>query len=103
MRGQQVQGCSSPLPRPSITPSPQFPSSWVRVSWGPGGAEPGWSQVCRWQLGTLGCLNHDPGGRGEVKSCTPVSQLAGWEGEDLASEPSRSQGSAPSSPARSRG
>lgn len=59
-----------------------------------GGAGPIWSQVCWWQLGALGCLNHDLGGKGEVKSCTPVGQLAGWEGEDLALELVHSQGSA---------
>lgn len=64
MRGQQVPGCLSPLPEPSISPSLQFPSSCVHVSRGPRGAEPSWSQVCWWQLGALGCLNHDPVGGG---------------------------------------
>lgn len=74
-------------PRAQHTPShPTFPPAGYMCPGHPGhpGAEPGWSQVCWW-------LNHDLHGRGKVKSCTPVSQLAGWEGEDLALKPLYSQ------------
>lgn len=72
-------------PRTQHTAShPTFPPAGYMCPGHPGhswGAERSRSQVCWWPLSALSCLNHDPGGRGKVKSCTPVSQLAGWEGE----------------------
>lgn len=97
MRGEQVQGFCLPSQNPAfpLTPVSLQLGTCVQGTQGSrGGAEPIWSQVCWWQLGALGCLNHDLGGSGEVKSCTSAGQLAGWEGEDLALKLVHSQESA---------